>query len=137
MLPHIDGTGSSMHAALGGGELLRRYGLVLRRNPHGGGAEVGVREVMAAAAVARFTAETFAAELRDLDSDSDDDEGDDEGDEESDGDDEGDGEEDEDEEEVDSSDLSDDEREPKEEEDDEEDDEEEEEEDQLGALASG
>jgi SET domain-containing protein 6 len=70
------------------GELLRRYGFVLRRNPHGGGAEVGVREVMAAAAVARFTAETFAAELRDLDSDDDDEvEGDEDGDEEEDDDD--------------------------------------------------
>ena len=42
------------YGALGDDELLRRYGFVARANPHGGGAEVTLRELVAAAAKARF-----------------------------------------------------------------------------------
>ena len=42
------------YGALGDDELLRRYGFVARSNPHGGGAEVTLRELVAAAAKARF-----------------------------------------------------------------------------------
>ena len=42
------------YGALGDDETLRRYGFVGDANPHGGGAEVTLREVVAAAAKARF-----------------------------------------------------------------------------------
>ena len=45
------------YGALGDEELLRRYGFVMRRNPHGGGAEVDAREVLAAARVAAVSAD--------------------------------------------------------------------------------
>jgi N-lysine methyltransferase SETD6 len=45
------------YGALGDDELLRRYGFVSPHNPHGGNAEVSLREVVAAAATARFVVE--------------------------------------------------------------------------------
>ena len=45
------------YGALGDEELLRRYGFVMRRNPHGGGAEVDARELLAAARVAAVSAD--------------------------------------------------------------------------------
>jgi len=42
------------YGALGDDETLRRYGFVARANTHGGGAEVTLRELVAAAAKARF-----------------------------------------------------------------------------------
>lgn len=46
------------YGALGDDELLRRYGFVLGvDNPHGGNAEVTLREIVAAAATARFVVE--------------------------------------------------------------------------------
>lgn len=65
------------YGAAGDSELLRRYGFVMRRNPHGGGAEVGVRELMGAAATARFQAEASAEEAHDSLEHSDSDDGDD------------------------------------------------------------
>ena len=73
------------YGAAGDSELLRRYGFVMRRNPHGGGSTVGVRELMAAAAMARYTADREDEEMRqqggsledDADNNSDDDDDDD------------------------------------------------------------
>ena len=64
------------YGALGDDELLRRYGFVMRCNPHGGGAEVTLREVVEAARRARSHVGAVDAESnpdRDSDSDSDDD----------------------------------------------------------------
>ena len=63
------------YGALGDDELLRRYGFVMRCNPHGGGAEVTLREVVEAARRARSHVGSVDAESnpdRDSDSDSDD-----------------------------------------------------------------
>ena len=58
-------------------ELLRRYGFVMRRNPHGGGVEVSTAECLAAAEFARFESDVH---LSDDDSESDYSEEDDEDD---------------------------------------------------------
>ena len=61
------------YGALGDDELLRRYGFVMRRNPHGGGAEVTLREVVEAARLARSQTAPLDVESNpDSDSDSDD-----------------------------------------------------------------
>ena len=76
------------YGPLGDAELLRRYGFTLRKNPHGGGVECGVRELMAAASMARYTAETaeihrFADDPEDRDADDDADDSDEDSDEDS------------------------------------------------------
>ena len=53
--PHAEGEEVfNTYGAAGDAELLRRYGFVVRRNPHGGGAEVSTAECLAAAEFARF-----------------------------------------------------------------------------------
>ena len=53
--PHAKGEEVfNTYGAAGDAELLRRYGFVMRRNPHGGGVEVSTAECLAAAEFARF-----------------------------------------------------------------------------------
>ena len=53
--PHAEGEEVfNTYGAAGDAELLRRYGFVMRRNPHGGGVEVSTAECLAAAEFARF-----------------------------------------------------------------------------------
>ena len=53
--PHAEGEEVfNTYGAAGDAELLRRYGFVVRRNPHGGGAEVSTAECLTAAEFARF-----------------------------------------------------------------------------------
>ena len=67
------------YGAAGDAELLRRYGFVMRRNPHGGGVEVSAEECLAAAEFSRFEADVH--EQSDSDSEFDDEDRDDDDDE--------------------------------------------------------
>ena len=81
--PHAKGEEVfNTYGAAGDAELLRRYGFVMRRNPHGGGVEVSAEECLAAAEFSRFEADVH--ENSDSDSEFDDEDRDDDDDEESD-----------------------------------------------------
>ena len=76
--PHAEGEEVfNTYGAAGDAELLRRYGFVVRRNPHGGGAEVSTAECLAAAEFARFESDMHEDDDSESDYSDEDDEDDD------------------------------------------------------------
>ena len=76
--PHAKGEEVfNTYGAAGDAELLRRYGFVMRRNPHGGGVEVSTAECLAAAEFARFESDMHEDDDSESDYSDEDDEDDD------------------------------------------------------------
>ena len=76
--PHAEGEEVfNTYGAAGDAELLRRYGFVVRRNPHGGGAEVSTAECLTAAEFARFESDMHEDDDSESDYSDEDDEDDD------------------------------------------------------------
>ena len=76
--PHAEGEEVfNTYGAAGDAELLRRYGFVVRRNPHGGGAEVSTAECLAAAEFSRFESDMHEDDDSESDYSDEDDEDDD------------------------------------------------------------
>ena len=76
--PHAEGEEVfNTYGAAGDAELLRRYGFVMRRNPHGGGVEVSTAECLAAAEFARFESDMHEDDNSESDYSDEDDEDDD------------------------------------------------------------